>query len=213
MNSKRRSFAACVIAAALLAGGCGGGRDAPRSAGSGEPVAESNRPGAVSVEDISGSRYFDAVHAALRAATQSVFIAMFEMRLDPARKNSPQYRLVGDLADAAGRRVDVDAWLDRSELGDTDDGTPGIHDTSDHAAGILRRAGAKVEMVGPPGRLHAKVIVIDGGIVIEGSANWTYSALRRNVESATLIRSASYARVKKARILEELSRNAARRGR
>ncbi|MBT3297184.1 MAG: hypothetical protein HN383_18105 [Verrucomicrobia bacterium] len=146
------------------------------------------------VADISGSAYLPAVEAALHAATGSVVVAMYQVRLaERATHNQPVARLVGALVAAQERGVAVRVILDRSFRYAADKRTHKRNAVSDTAAGILREAGAEVKF-GTAGRaLHAKVIVIDGATVITGSHNWTHYALTRNTEHAVLIRSAGHA--------------------
>ena len=49
-------------------------------------------------------------------------------------------------------------------------------------------------------RLHDKLIIVDGRYVVEGSTNWSVSALKSNFESATLIDSTGLARIKLLRV-------------
>jgi len=69
--------------------------------------------GAAEVEDIS-DRYFDAVHAELKGATQSVWVAMYEIRVYEGNKANKAYVLLQNLVDAHERGVDVQVFLDRS---------------------------------------------------------------------------------------------------
>jgi len=131
---------------------------------------------------------------------------MYKIKVDSDREFSPQFRLIQDLVDARKRGVNVTVWLDMSDPPDEVKGD-NEGETNDKAIEILKKAGIQVSLVKPPRRLHAKVIVIDNRIVVEGSANWTYSALRRNAESSTLIMSSTYAAMKTARIIEEIGRN------
>jgi len=65
---------------------------------------------------------------------------------------------------------------------------------------LLSQAGISVQYVTAGLCLHDKLIIIDEETVISGSANWTYSALKRNSENSDLIRSREYARIKLANI-------------
>ena len=53
-----------------------------------------------------------------------------------------------------------------------------------------------VRYIVPSQRLHAKLIVVDERTVVDGSANWSYSALAENAESSTMIISQQYAVLK-----------------
>ena len=50
--------------------------------------------------------------------------------------------------------------------------------------------------------LHHKLVVIDEKVVVIGSHNWSYSAMRHNIESSSIIRSREHARAK----LESIAR-------
>lgn len=144
------------------------------------------------IQDISG-RYFDAVHAELQEAKESIWAAIYEIRVYADSKASKPYVLLEDLVDAHKRGVEVKVFLDRSYRYSSVADSAVLHDRNDLAGQILGAAGVKVVFIGPNKRLHAKVIVIDGQIVIDGSVNWSHWALTRNIESASLIRSKNYA--------------------
>jgi len=72
---------------------------------------------------------------------------------------------------------------------------------NDEVYAYLRKAGLSDVYFADPGRrVHDKLLVIDGEWVLEGSHNWSHSALRLNRESSVLIRSQAYARFKEERI-------------
>ncbi|MEI6971645.1 MAG: phospholipase D-like domain-containing protein [bacterium] len=145
------------------------------------------------VRDISGGKYFDAVHMSFREAVNSIHVAMYEIRLNPDRKSGPHYRLLQDLVAAQKRGVKVKVYLDRSESTDQDRGEKIVHDANSLAYGILKDAGVDVSYVVQTQRLHAKLIVIDERMVVESSANWSFSAMTENAESGTIIVSQQYA--------------------
>ncbi len=64
----------------------------------------------------------------------------------------------------------------------------------------LLKAGVEITTILPNQRLHDKLIVIDGRYVVEGSTNWSVSALRSNRESNSIIDSPAHARKKLERI-------------
>ena len=61
-------------------------------------------------------------------------------------------------------------------------------------------AGCVIHFMPSRRTLHDKLIVVDSRYVVEGSANWSISALRNNFESSTLIDSPDLARAKIARL-------------
>lgn len=148
------------------------------------------------VRDVSGNKYFDAVHLSFQNAESSIYVAMFEMRVYPDRKSGPHYRLIQDLVNARKRGVKVKVYLDRSESTDQSTGEIVVHDANAVAYELLRAGGVDVRYVIPTQRLHAKLIVIDERTVVDGSANWSFSALAENAESGTMIISQEYAVLK-----------------
>lgn len=147
--------------------------------------------------DLDGTNYFPIVHSELQAATQSVFVSMYQMRAyDDADLSSPTLVLVKDLVDAHDRGVRVEVFLDQSFRYSSRAKKRTIDPKNDTASEYLRFAGVPVSLM-PSGRtLHQKLIVIDGRTVICGSHNWSDKALRFNFESSDLIRSKEYAESK-----------------
>ena len=68
----------------------------------------------------------------------------------------------------------------------------------------LLEAGVEIGTILPNRRLHDKLIVIDGRYVVEGSTNWSVSALASNYESDSIIDSRAHAE-KKLRRIERLT--------
>jgi phosphatidylserine/phosphatidylglycerophosphate/cardiolipin synthase-like enzyme len=145
------------------------------------------------VRDISSERYYDALHQTLKRAESSINVAMFEIRIYKDKLSGPQYNLLQDLIEARKRGVKVKVWLDRSDDRDDETGAKVTHEMNSVAYDLLKKAGVDVRYVAPSRRLHAKLIVVDERIVVDGSTNWSFSALLKNAESATMIVSQQYA--------------------
>lgn len=145
------------------------------------------------VRDISGNKYYDAVHLAFRNAETSIYVAMYEMRVYHDKKSGPHYRLMQDLINAHRRGVKVKVYLDQSVSTDQTTGEAVTHEGNAVAFEMLEAAGIDVRYVVPSLRLHAKLLVIDERTVVDGSANWSFSALTDNAESSTMIISQQYA--------------------
>jgi hypothetical protein len=65
--------------------------------------------------DLNGTNYFPVVHQELQSATQSIYVAMYQMRVYNNRKSSsPTLVLVKDLVAAHQGGVGVDVFLDQS---------------------------------------------------------------------------------------------------
>ncbi|MBT7066142.1 MAG: hypothetical protein HN919_07550 [Verrucomicrobia bacterium] len=151
------------------------------------------------IEDISRKAYLPAVQAALNAATGSIDVAMFQIRVrESTPSTQPVRKLVDALVDAHRRGGRVSVVLDRSMRYQDGKRLSDLAADNDNATQLLQAAGVDVAF-GSSGRLmHQKVIIIDDQVVITGSHNWTYHSLTRNTESGELIRSRDYARIKRA---------------
>lgn len=152
------------------------------------------------VRDISDNKYYEVVHESLEKAEESIYVSLYGIIVSKHDKLSLPFLLVQDLIDAHKRGVKVVVRLDRSYdyVGSTKTGK--LTDRNDAACLMLKEAGIDCKFVIPDRTLHDKLIVIDRKFVIEGSMNWSTSALRLNWESVTLIESPEYAKEKIERI-------------
>ncbi|MBU1007178.1 MAG: hypothetical protein KKH08_06295 [Candidatus Omnitrophica bacterium] len=128
-------------------------------------------------------------------AKDSIVVSMYIISADIKHKN-PVKLLLGDLLEARARGVSVTMYLNTS-----------FYDEAKEKAYPESPAFKELEDVGcviyymPSHRTHHdKLIVVDERYVVEGSANWSIAALRRNTESSTLIDSRELARVKLSRL-------------
>jgi len=149
------------------------------------PVRAERLPAEVSVCFVPGEPCGAEIVAAIGAARREVRVQAYGFSAAP---------ILGALAAARARGVDVAVILDRSDL----------RHLCDHA-GTLLDAGVPVFIDRVPGIAHNKVIVIDRRIVIGGSYNYTASAERRNAENVTFIDSEPVA----ARFLDNWARRRA----
>ncbi len=155
------------------------------------------------ITDISGTAYFPAVHRELQNAGESIYVTMFLISCYPhSNSSSPTVTLVQDLIRAHERGVKVTVILDKSFRYKPKMGSMGADLKNNVAAQMLSDGGIDVRYASTARLLHQKLIVIDGKIVISGSHNWSDSALKYNLESSELIRSAEYARIKLKAISE-----------
>ncbi|MDP8299293.1 MAG: phospholipase D-like domain-containing protein [Candidatus Tantalella remota] len=144
------------------------------------------------VKDISDRDYEPAVIDLLDNAKESIILSMYIIK--PSKKG-PIALLVNDLIEAMDRGVDVELYLNakfRSKILDTS--------TEKKSLEVLRDKGAVIYRIDTNYRLHDKLIIIDSRYVVEGSTNWSVSALKSNFESDTLIDSPELARVKLQRL-------------
>ena len=138
------------------------------------------------VTDISNRAYAENVTREIDAARDEVLVAMYSMYVRYGDESSPVMKLVDALIRARTRGADVRVYLDRSPTSGKD--MKRLNKGNDDAYRILKEAGVDVRFVKPGLKVHAKLIVIDGGTVIDGSANWTQKALEENVESGQILR-------------------------
>ena len=180
----RLLFAALTLAVALIL---------PWHSGSGKALAQEEFYPA-QVKDISDRSYEPAVINALDSAKESITISMYVIK--PSEKG-PVGLLLRDLAEALDRGVTVELYLNtRFKSKSSASGT----DFRQKPFKALKQKGAVIHPVDPNYRLHDKLIIVDSRYVIEGSHNWSVSALKSNFESATLTDSPELAREKLKRV-------------
>ncbi|MBU0477778.1 hypothetical protein KKC91_04335 [bacterium] len=141
------------------------------------------------VADISDRSYEPAVIELLDNAKESILISMYVI----SPLTEPINLLLNDLAEALERGVKVEIYLNTRF--ETDDHSKLTMDFKG-----LEQKGARIYLASPHYRLHDKLIIVDGMFVVEGSANWSVSALKANYESATIIDSPDLAQEKTIRI-------------
>jgi len=69
----------------------------------------------VDIQDISDDKYFQAAHEALSNAKGSIYMAMYEISIEPDKPESAPYMLVQDIVDAYTRGVNVEVYLESKE--------------------------------------------------------------------------------------------------
>jgi len=147
------------------------------------------------IRDISDRIYQGQVYALLDRARSSIVISMYLIRPGEDPKH-PVNRLLEDLLGARRRGVEVAIYLNTKFQGEKD-----LNKVADGPWFLkLQKAGVQIRRVSPVKRLHDKLIVVDRRFVVEGSTNWSVSAIADNFESATLIDSPELAESKLRRI-------------
>ena len=131
------------------------------------------------VMDISDRKYEKSVISLLDNAEESIIMSMYI--INPLAKG-PVMLLVRDLGEALDRGVRVEIYLN-SRFNFNFEGKRHIKEPLVR----LQEMGAKIYPVSSNYRLHYKLIIVDGRYVVEGSVNWSVSALKSNYESAVLI--------------------------
>jgi phosphatidylserine/phosphatidylglycerophosphate/cardiolipin synthase-like enzyme len=93
--------------------------------------------------------------------------------------------LAADLEDAVGRGCEIDVVFETGD--DSSGGYADSHSTPFGAVHGIRRWRWPTDQREAGGLLHAKVLVVDGGRALVGSANLTYRALHANLEAGVLV--------------------------
>jgi hypothetical protein len=144
------------------------------------------------VRDISDRAYEGAVIQLLDGAKESIVMSMYMIKADGS---GPVYLLVKDLEEALDRGVSVEIYLNTHPMPEM---RP-VDLTAEPFKTIIDK-GAKVYKFTPNTRLHDKLIIVDNRYVVDGSVNWSVSAIKSNYESAVLIDSPELAKDKLTRL-------------
>lgn len=147
------------------------------------------------IQDASDRIYLGRVYELLDRARSSIVISMYVLKPGEDPKH-PVNRLLEDLLEARRRGVEVTIYLNTKFEGFA---------SPDRVADgpwfqKLGKAGVTIKLISPVRRLHDKLLIVDRRFVVEGSTNWSVSALTDNFESATIIESRELAASKLRRI-------------
>jgi len=148
------------------------------------------------VRDISGRAYEPALIELLGGAKESIAVSMYNISLGTKHRN-PVRLLLNDLLEARDRGVSVTLYLN-TRFRDADKAKSRLIENPELKR--LEDAGCIIHLMPANRRLHDKLIIVDSRYVVEGSTNWSISALRDNFESATLIDSPRLAKMKLLRL-------------
>lgn len=118
--------------------------------------------------------YYDKADEVISGAKHSIHIIAFEMKYYKTNPGSSQNKLVRELIYAKERGVDVKVLSDQ-------------YSTQDNAYDILKANNVEVRMDSNSTTTHAKLIIVDGRIILLGSTNFSYTALELNNEANVLI--------------------------
>jgi len=148
--------------------------------------------------DISDRAYEPAVIELIDNARKSVVISMYSISIGRVERNPVRF-LLGDLLEARKRGVDVILYLN-TRFSFTNVKKYSEKLINSPIFSELKEAGCIIYLLPSKYRLHDKLIIVDSRFVVEGSTNWSTSALKANFESATLIDSPELAKIKLLRI-------------
>ncbi|RLI94582.1 MAG: phospholipase [Candidatus Altiarchaeales archaeon] len=123
---------------------------------------------------ISDRGFFPEVHEILKNANKSIHIVAFELKYYSRYKDSKMNTLVNDLINARNRGVDVKIIIDE-------------YSKRNSAYTHLREGGVDIRYDSPNVTTHAKLIIVDGKIVVLGSTNFSYYGLEKNNEVNVII--------------------------
>jgi len=148
------------------------------------------------VRDISDRAYEPAIIGLLDGAKESIVISMYNISLG-AKERNPITFLLQDLIEARQRGVEVTLYLN-TNFREIDKEPHQLINTPFFKK--LVDAGCVFHLLPSRLRLHDKLVIVDSRFVVEGSTNWSISALKSNRESATLIDSPELAKIKLLRL-------------
>ena len=135
----------------------------------------------VKVLPVTDQQYMDNVLPLVEGAQKSIFIAAFHIKYYESHPASNANLLVRRLIYAHERGLDVRVVTDE-------------YSTENNAHSILFENGVGVRFDGKERTLHAKLIIIDGEIVVLGSTNFSHYGIDRNMEANVLIHDKEVAR-------------------
>ncbi len=127
--------------------------------------------GSVQVTLLNDREYYPVLLHVLSRANKSIHIAMFMYKTD----TDVIERITELLISKSRQGVDVRVVLENSV------------DVNELAYRRLRDAGIPVRFDTRARTTHAKLVIVDGKIVIVGSHNFTYSAMERNHEASVML--------------------------
>ena len=130
--------------------------------------------GSANVVPVTDRQYFDTALARIESAQKSIHIASFEMKHYDSRPSSKMNRLVRQLVYAKERGVDVKVVTDE-------------YSRENNAHSMLAENGVPIRLDGRDQTLHAKLIIVDGKVVLLGSTNLSFFGLEKNREANVMI--------------------------
>ena len=144
-------------------------------------ITQNSSPDELNV--ITDRRYFQTIHNLFAELKRSIKIIMFSAKYYDKYPNSPSNILIRDLISAKKKGVKVEIILEYRD--DEDSNSRDNKKTGD----LLAKEGISVIYDPSFVTTHAKVVIIDGEIIIVGSTNWTYYSLTNNHEVSIMVRS------------------------
>jgi len=137
---------------------------------------------------VTDAQYFEVARKMILEANSSIRVMMFEMGYYEKHPNTPSNLLIRELIGAQKRGVKVEVIL---EIREGDDRTT---KRNRETGKILSEGGVEVTFDPLSKTMHAKLMMVDGELILIGSTNWVFSSLTNNHEVSVLIRSKELAK-------------------
>lgn len=119
-----------------------------------------------------GRKYHESVLDAIVKSTESIYVSIFYISYDPAKKESMVNTMVEELVNAHNRGVAIKVFLDIDKEGEVYNSKTINEKTFEY----LKSNGIDVEYDNPEKLSHGKVVVIDKVHNFIGSHNWTLNS-------------------------------------
>lgn len=140
------------------------------------------------VQLVTDAQYFPAAKKMIQEAKSSIQVMMFEMGYYEKHPSTPSNLLIKELIEAKKRGARVEVIL---EMREGDDRTT---KRNRQTGKKLSNGGVEVIYDSLLKTTHAKLMVVDGELILLGSTNWVFSSLTNNHEVSVLIRSKELAK-------------------
>jgi hypothetical protein len=127
--------------------------------------------GTPNADDMNFNDVLEVAKKLIQKAKHSIQVMMFEMGYYDGHPSTPSNLLVRDLIDAKKRGVKVEVILEVKE------GEDRTTKRNRHTGKVLSEGGVEVIYDSLFKTTHAKLMVVDGQLLLSGSTNWTYNAL------------------------------------
>ncbi len=121
--------------------------------------------------------YYNHLVEAVREAEDHIEVMMATADHYPEHPGGIQSELFDALGSASDRGAQVRVMLDESNYSEE------ITKTNRETASALRERGVEVKLYDPEVTNHAKLVVVDGRIVLLGSSNWNYPTYTETYQS------------------------------
>ena len=140
------------------------------------------------IQLVTDAQYFPVAKKMIQEAKSSIRVMMFEMGYYEKHPSTPSNLLIKELIEAKKRGARVEVVL---EIREGDDRTT---KRNRQTGKKLSNGGVEVIYDSLSKTTHAKLMVVDGELILLGSTNWVFSSLTNNHEVSVLIRSKELAR-------------------